>query len=210
MFAIGFDLMALLAIIDRKKLRMVLFFLLGISIHFSSLLFLIPLMMVWINMKPQTLKFLHFASFLLFSLVLVFPNELIRFMGNAAGVEKYAEYGSGMIKGGSEMFIILVEALSLFCLIAIRAEDIAAKTSIRIFYVMAPMLTLFTPLIISDGSLIRLSLYFNLFLALLVPYSIDCSFEGRKRVASYALAIAVMSAAALVISNLKYYFFWQK
>ena len=209
MFAIGLDLMAYLAIVDRKKLRAAIFFLLGVSIHFSSLLFLIPLLMVWFGIKPRTLKLLHMLSFLFFSIVLIFPNELIRFMGNAAGMEKYAEYGSGIIKGGSEIFIIWVEALSLYCLLAIRAEDIVSNASIRVFYVMTPMLTLFTPLIISDGSLIRLSLYFNLFLALLVPYAIDCTFDGRKRVAIYAIAIVLMSGITLVISSLKYYFFWQ-
>ena len=123
-FAIGFDMMALLAILDRKKWSALVFFLLGISIHFSSFLFVIPLLMVWFDVKPQTLKLTHILSFVLFPIVLAVPNLVITLLGGLSGVEKYAKYGMGEIRGGATTFIFLIEALSLFCLMAIKKSNL--------------------------------------------------------------------------------------
>lgn len=209
MFSLGFDLMALLAIIDKKRIRAALFFLLGISIHFSSILFAIPLFMVWYGFKPMTLKSLHAVCLILFPVVLFFPNEIIRFMGDSVGMEKYSDYGKGIIQGGSETFIFLIETLSLFCFFAINHKVLRANQNIRDFYVMAPLLTFFAPLIISNGSMIRISLYFHLFLTLLVPYAIDSTF-GNKRGIVYAGAIGIMSLLIITGGGIEYYFFWQR
>lgn len=209
MFSLGFDLMALLSIIDRKRLRAVIFFVLGISIHFSSILFAVPLMMIWYGVNPRMLKFLHAICFALFPVVLMFPNEMIVFMGNTVGMEKYADYGKGAIQGGATTFIILIETLSLFCLLVIKRKDLVVNLNSRIFYVMAPLLTFFAPLIISNGSMIRISLYYHIFLVLLVPYAIDCAFGKKNSSMGYVGAIGALSLLALAGGGMTYYFFWQ-
>ena len=139
----------------------------------------------------------------------MFPNEMIQFMGNLVGMEKYVKYGMGAIQGGSETFIFLIETLSLFCLIAIKRKDLIEDENIRNIYVMAPLLTFFAPLIISNGSMIRISLYFHLFLALLVPYAIDCAFAKKDSGIVYAAAIGALSLLTLAGGGIRYYFFWQ-
>lgn len=207
LFAMGFDLMALISIIDKKRIRTIILFLIGLFIHFSSLLFLIPLLMIWLEISPTILKIIHFASFVLFPVVLTFPNELIVFMGNALGIEKYAEYGKNAIQGGATTFIFMIEILSLFCLIAIKNKDLLQNKTLQTFYVMAPLFTFFAPLIRSNGSMIRISLYYHIFLALLVPFAIDCIFKDRK----FAYFVAIGALAFLSLSNggMIYYFFWQ-
>ncbi len=74
---------------------------------------------------------------------------------------------------------------------------------------MAPLLTFFAPLIISNGSMIRISLYFHLFLALLVPYAIDCAFAKKDSGIVYAAAIGALSLLTLAGGGIRYYFFWQ-
>ncbi len=209
MFSLGFDLMALLSIIDRKKLLAIVFFLVGITIHFSSFLFAIPLLMIWFGIKPKTLKVLHLLCFIVFPIVLVFPKEMITFMGNAVGMEKYAEYGKGAIQGGSETFIFLIETLSLFCLLAIKKKDLQTNDNYRYFYVMAPLLTFFAPLIISNGAMIRVSLYYHIFLALIVPYALECAFGNNSRRFAYLIAILLLSVFTLSGGGMTYYFFWQ-
>ncbi len=209
-FSIGFDLIALLSIIDRKRFRALFFFLIGISFHFSSILFFLPLLMVWYGLKPRTLKVLHVLAFIAIPVVLAFPNELIRFMGDFVGMEKYSEYGRGSVQGGGTTFLFLIEMLSLFCLIVIRQIDLLRDNSIRIFYVMAPLLTVFAPLIISNGSMIRISMYFHLFLALLVPFAIDCAFNKKQRPWIFSIAILLLAVMALAGGGMQYYFFWQK
>ena len=210
MFSLGFDLMALLAVVDRKLIRALIFFVIGLTIHFSSFLFLIPLIMIWYNIKPDTLKVLHALSFVIFPLVLFFPNQIIVFMGVASGVERYAEFGRRAIQGDSWMFIFLIELISLFCLIAIKKEILIMNNAIRVFYVMTPLLTFFAPLIISNGSMIRISLYFHMFLCLLIPYAIDCCLDENQRNTIYILAITALLVLTLSGGGTQYYFFWQR
>ena len=209
MFSVGFDLMAFLAVIDKKWLRATICFILGMTIHLSSILFLPPLFMVWYNAKPQTMKILHAISFLLFPLVLVFSNQLIVFMGDFVGMDKYASYGKKDIQGGSETFIFLIECMSLFSLLVIKKKELLVNYSIRSIYVMAPLLTFFAPLIITDGSMMRISLYYHLFLAFLMPYSIDCIRKKNEQNLIYFIAITALSALSLSGVGIQYYFFWQ-
>ena len=209
MFSLGFDLMALIAIIDKKRSLAIVFFLIGLTIHFSSLLFALPLLAIWYDLKPGALKTLHAVCFVVFPVVLMFPNQMIQFMGNSVGMEKYAEYGANAVQGGSETFIFLIEALLLFTLLAIKNKDLLANRNVRIFYVRAPLLTFFAPLIISNGSMIRISLYYHLFLAMLVPFAIDCAFSKANRNIAYIAAIGALSLLSLSGGGLTYYFFWQ-
>lgn len=207
-FALGFDLMALLFFIDKKHLLSILLFLVGITIHFSSILFIIPLLMIWFGFNPRTLKVLHGLCFIVFPIVLMMPNTIISFMGNAVGMEKYTAYGEGDIMGGGITFILLMELLSLFCLIAIKKKDIINTSMLQNFYVMAPLFTILVPLIVSNGTMIRISLYYYLFLILLVPCAIDCMFQKNNRTIAYVVAIGALAFLCLK-SDTIYYFYWQ-
>ena len=209
MFAVGFDIMALLAIIDRSNVKSLLFFALGCAIHFSSIIFLIPLIMIWYDFKPGTLKLVHLVSFIVFPFILAFPNQVIAYMGETVGMEKYAEYGESSIQGGAATFIFLIEMLSLFCLVAISGEDMKKNGGIKLFYTMAPLFTLFAPLIRSNGSMIRISLYFHIFLALLVPFGIDCMINQRNRIGVYTIVLSILSYLTLANGGMTYLFYWQ-
>lgn len=210
-FALGFDMISLLLVIDRKYKLALLSFIIGVSIHFSSLLFLVPLLMLWKGESPLFLKRVHLFCFVLFPVVLLFPNDIISAMGNAVGMEKYADYGKGEIQGGAEIFVFLIEFLSLLCLIGISKKDMMISEKIHIFYVMAPLMTVAAPLIFSNGAMIRISLYFHLFLFLLVPYAIDCLFTKKQdRILGYVLTIGLLSFLALSGGGMTYYFYWQK
>lgn len=210
MFAIGMDLMALLAVIDRKKTRAIFLFLLGVTLHFSSFLFLVPLLMVWYDVKPKTIKQLHLLCFIVFPIVFLIPNQVISIMGGVAGVEKYAEYGKHALSGGSIVFIGIIELLSFFCLIAIKEKDMLLDKKIVYFYIMAPFFTFFAPLIRSNGTMIRIALYYYIFLSLLVPFSIDCYLKqsGNKSITYWGVIFA-LALLTIITDNIEYYFYWQ-
>lgn len=208
MFALGFDLMALLATLNKRKAQTVLFAAIAVSIHFSALLFVIPLLLIWSNVKAKTLKLAHLLCFLFFPLVLAFPNQVIVFMGYSVGMEKYAEYGKHAIVGGAWTFIVLIALLSIFCYVAIKKKDLLQNEVLRKFYVMVPLMTFFAPLIRSNGSMIRISLYFHFFLAFLVPYAIDCMFMNNRRM-GYWLAIGTLALLSCAGGGIVYYFYWQ-
>lgn len=210
MFAIGFDLMALLATFDRKRAQTIVFSIIAISIHFSAILFAIPLIMIWTGTKAKILKIAHLLCLLLFPIVLAFPNQVIVFMGESVGMEKYADYGRGAVAGGAFTFIILILLLSLFCYIVIKRDNLVRNNTLRLFYVMAPLMTFFAPLIRSNGSMIRISLYYHLFLSLLVPYAIECAgFKGNRRF-MYIIAIGGLAFLTMLNSGAEYYFYWQR
>lgn len=210
MFALGFDLMALIAMLDKKRLLMTVFFLLGITLHFSSILFIIPLLMIWLNFSPRVLKIIHTVSFLIFPIAYYYPNEMIRFMGNLLEMEKYAQYGEGSIAGGANTFVLMIESLSLFCLFAIKRNDLENNSIIRFFYVMIPLFTLFAPLINGNGSMIRVSLYYHIFLMILVPYGIECLFDKKSQNLAYFVAIGALTLLTLSNGGIMYYFSWQQ
>ena len=209
MFAIGFDLMALLALFDNRKPRVVVFALLAISIHLSAFLFVIPLLLISSDVKAKLLKKAHLLCLLLSPIVLAFPNLIIVFMGESIGSEKYANYGKGAIAGGAETFIVLILLLSVFCYIAIKKNNLIQNDVLRKFYVMAPMMTFFAPLIRSNGTMIRISLYYHLFIVLLVPYAIDCMLVNDRKI-GYIMAIVALTGLILMNSGIEYYFFWQR
>lgn len=210
MFSIGFDMMALLAMMNKKRLRSILWFLLGVTVHMSSFIFLVPLLMIWIETKPRALKALHFICFLAFPIVLAFPNELISFMGDTIGMEKYSNYGESPVQGGATTFIILIEMLSLFIWIAIKRKDLELDSAKNKLYVMAPLFTLFAPLIHSNGSMDRITLYFYLYIVLLVPYGIECMFMKKERNVAYIMMIGALAILSMFKGGLEYYFFWQR
>ena len=80
--------------------------------------------------------------------------------------------------------------------------------NIAMFYVMLPFLTLFTPLIKSNGTMIRIVLYDSIFMTLLVPYGIDCLFKKDNQF-GYIVAIGALSLLALMDGGMTYYFYWQ-
>lgn len=208
MFAIGFDLVALLFLLRRYYLPTVICFAIGLTIHLSSLLFAMPLVMIILNFKAKALKTFHLISLLLVPLVLAFPNQIIGWMGDLAGLEKYAKYSEGEIQGGANFFIILIEFISLFVLIGLNRYHLEEHKTYRIFYVMMPFITFFTPLITSNGTMIRITLYYFIFLTLLIPYTLDSAFS-RSRQGAYIFAIAALSFLAIRGGGLRYYFLWQ-
>ena len=208
-FAVGFELMAFLSIIDNKKVRTIFFFVIGVFIHFSAILFIIPLLMIWFNLGARFLKIIHVVCFTIFPIVYFNPNKIIVFMGNTIGMEKYANYGEGMITGGAVTFVILIELLSLFCLFAIKRCDMQKNNYLRYLYVMVPLFTLLAPLINADGAMIRVSFYYHLFLMLLVPYGIDCMFDRKSQRFAYFVVIGALSLLTLSGGGISYYFYWQ-
>ena len=210
MFAIGFDIMALLALFDKKTIRALIFLLLGIPFHFSSLLFLLPMIMIWADIKPRFLKTLHVLFLLLIPVSLLMPNQVILFLAGLSGVDKYSHYGSQVIQGGAVTYIILIELLSIFCAVAIKRKDLSDDEVLRKFYTMVPFFTFFAPLIRSNGSMDRITLYFYLYIVILIPYALDCMFKKSERGPAYAFTIGALVLLIVLNDQFIYYFFWQR
>ena len=207
-FAMGVVWVAYLYFLREKYTQTIVLVLLASTIHFSSIAFILPMLMSVVIHKARTLKVLHLITLVLVPVVYVMANSIIVFMGNFIGSEKYAEYGSAGMDSGANTFVLMMVILSILCFVAIKRKTLEGNEFIRKLYCMVPCFTFFAPLINADGAMIRLSEYFHLFLILLVPISVELLFERKSQNVAYGVLIGGLSVLA-IISTRTYYFFWQ-
>lgn len=206
-YAMGFGIMVFLYFYKKQYKYALISLVLGMTLHLSLLLVVIPCFLSYLS--PVRLKRIHLCLWFLFPVVMIIPNQIISFMGTFVGVEKYADYGSRAIAGGTETFIFLLEALSLFCYIGIKTEDLVTSRKIKTLYAMVPCFTFFGPLIYSNGSMIRISMYSYMYLTLLLPFALRGLVKGNGKLAIW-MAIFVLSVLSLKGGyGDSYYFFWE-
>lgn len=203
-YAMGFGILVFLYFSKKEYKKAVISLLLGATIHLSLLLVVLPCLVAYLT--PKQMKTIHITLFILFPIVMLMTNQIISFMGNVIGVEKYAAYGSQDVVGGTETFIFLLELLSLICYIGISKKDIENSNDIKNLYAMIPCFTFFGPLIYSNGSMIRISMYSYMYLTLLLPYALKGIFKNNYKA---ALWIFILALSFLMKGSLIYHFFWE-
>lgn len=207
LLALGFGILSFLALQEKKYWKSVVWILLGALFHQSCLLcFLILGCSLF---APQALKRVHVVSLILFPMIWMNVNRIIVFMGESIGSEKFAHYGMGLAHGQTVTFILLLELLSFFCLFAIKNQQLHENHSLKVFYSTIIGTTLFGPLIWANGAMIRTTMYFFVYMTLLVPYAIDSMFIKKDRNTVYILVITILGGLYLSGSKANYYFFWQ-
>ena len=204
-YAVGFCIWAELFLAQKKYIKTVIFIILGYFIHASALLFFIPVVLSFLN--DNVLKYLSALTVVLSFFVLTDPNSVIVFMGNLLESDKYADYGLNGITGGAVTYITLSLMMCVFCLWAFWIKKDASRPE-RLLYVMIPPTTLFVPLIYSNGAMMRITLYFQLFFVLLMPYAIETLFKKNYRIWYYIL-IAILVILSVSTTG-EYRFFWEE
>lgn len=207
-YSIGFCVMAFLCLYDKKLYKGLLCVVLGSLIHQSSLLFVLPFVLSFFSAK--IIKKGVVVSFALFPLVLAFSNQIIFFMGNTIENERYAQYGLQTIQGGAYTYIAASLLMCLYCYAAIKDKYLISNKYIHLFYVMLPLTVFFCPLIRSNGSMIRIVMYFQLFFVVLFPYALDHVFTKNSRSLIYIICIVLLMFMDLRSADNDYYFFWQQ
>lgn len=208
LWAMGLGVLSFISIDQNRYLRAVVLILVGSLIHQSLLLCLLPILMSRFN--PTALKWIHIAAFLLIPIVMLNVNSLLVFMGEVAQNEKYMAYGQHEVVGGGLTFIALLEACSMLCFIAFNKQLLKEDRTLKILYGMVPLFTLFGPTIFSNGSMIRISMYFHLYLVVLIPYALERLFPKEKGSVYIIVMVALMFLGLTASGRLEYYFFWQE
>ena len=204
-YAVGFCIWAEMYLAQEKYIKTFLFIMLGYLIHASALLFFIPVLLSLANDK--ILKYASVVAFVLAFFVLVNANNVIVFMGNVIESERYAAYGMNETRGGALTYIVLSLAMSAFCMYAFwNRRNISRRE--RILYLMILPATFFVPLIYSNGSMIRITLYFQLYFILLMPYAIDTILKKESRL-WYIILIVVLVMLSVTTAG-EYRFFWEE
>lgn len=170
----------------------------------SSLLVLIPFAFSFLSGK--TVKTAHCVALFLIPVVWLVANPIISYMGNVIGMEKYAAYGEGEMVGGATTYILLSEALSIICLILTKKEYFD-DVKFKYLYAMAPAFTFFAPLIASNGSMIRITLYSQIYVTVLLPYLFTYRLGDKSKTYIWAM-IAALCFLMLKGGYYPYEFFW--
>ena len=208
LYSIGMTIMSFIYLVEKKYAKSILFIFLGAFIHLSCLLFLLPIILSKFNCK--FLKTFHLVILMLVPLILVSVNQIIFFMGSSINSEKYSNYGTNEVAGGAATFIFLIVLSSVFCYVTFKKRDLIRSRFIHVLYTMVPLFTFFGPLIYSNGSMIRVSMYFHLYLMLLLPFAVDIFFNRKARKIIYFVIIVAVLVLSLRDGGLVYHFFWQE
>lgn len=204
--ALGCSVWATMAWIDKNYKGVFISLVIGTLIHMSTLLWLLIPAFSFFDTKK--LRVFHIAGLALAPVVIAASGLILVYMGNFVGMEKYAEYGKNGIAGGAITFTVMIEIISLFCLIAYWKIDYKKGNYMHILYTAFPCFSFFAPLITNNGSMIRISQYFHLYVMLLLPFAIDIFFHNKRRMVYVLLAVSLIYLS-LKSETMDYKFIWE-
>lgn len=207
-YSIGISIMSLLCLYDKKYVKSAIWLLVGSTIHQTCLLVLIPMALSFIPVK--SIKRIVPVFFLLFPVVLLFANQIIFFMGSFVENERYMRYGMGELQGGAYTYMVASFIMCAFCYLTIKDHHLLSDSRLSFFYIMLPLTIFFSPLIYSNGSMIRIVMYYQIYFVFLFPYAIDFSFSKADRKTVYVAAILLLIFLNLRAGGSNYKFFWQE
>lgn len=206
--ATGGCFMAYLCLGKDKPIRASIILLVSTTFHVSALLFFLMLAAYFLFLKKEVHveKQIHFVSLLLIPVMLVSAKGFMGWLASFLANDYYGVYSEKIMAGGAETFVLLMELLSFICFVCINKENIKNNKSYNLLYATLPMTTLFAPLIMLDGAMIRLVQYFSIFMLLLFPLSVELKFKGSRNTI-YLIAIIILLILSLR-NPFNYSFFW--
>ena len=207
--ATGGCFMAYQCLSNNKPIRAAILILVSITLHVSATIYLLMIGAYYVFLKQEIHieKQIHLASLLLIPVMLVSARGFVGWMASFLINDYYGGYAEKAIAGGAETFVLLMELLSLICFICINIEIIKNNKSCNLLYATLPMTTLFAPLVMLDGAMIRIVQYFSIYMLLLFPLSIELKFK-RYTYSIYLIAIIILLVLSLR-QPFNYTFFWE-
>lgn len=205
--ATGFVFMSFMQLNKNNFLKTILLIGCGAFIHVSALFFLLVPFSNLLLLRH--IKLFHLASFFVIPYVIMYSSEVMLYLSSFLENSYYSTYGEQEAQGGAMSYIVLMEALSLFCYVAFLRIDLKKNKRLSMMYIMLPLLTLTVPLINLTGTMIRIGQYFTIYMMLLVPYAIDMIAKGKIQRIFYVSFVAALIFLCLYSSSLDYQFFWQ-
>ena len=160
------------------------------------LILLVPLISI---LPSKVIIIIHALSFLLIPVFIYFSSQILIGMANIAMNEHYLGYGEKEAQGGATTFLTLIELISLFCLISLYNKLLKNDNKIlKKLYCMLPLFTVFAPLIMHNGSMIRISQYFHIYILILFPYSLEIFFKEKDSKVIYITSIAILICLTMI------------
>ena len=207
--ATGGCFMAYLCLSKDKPIRASIILLVSATMHVSSLIFFLMVAGYFLFLKQEIHieKQIHLASLLLIPVMLASANAFMGWLASFLKNDYYECYSEKMMAGGAETFVFMMILLSVLCFICISKDAIVSNKKYNLLYATLPMSSLFCPLIMLDGAMIRLVQYFSIFMLLLFPLSVELKFRSSRNII-YIIAIIILLILSLK-NPFHYTFFWE-
>lgn len=204
--AIGFSIIALIQILKGKNLLAVVFIVLGFFIHTSC-----ALCFAWFGLKMIPHKWINkvtYVSILFVPVMYTMSGAIMLWLASFIKNDYYASYGESEMAGGANTYFLLMELLAIGCFLCLR--KVTNNNTIHNFLTNLPMVILLTPLIMLNGSMIRMGQYFTLYLLVILPMAVRVKLPYRNMQNITLCSMIGILLYMVLQSNVLYYFFWER
>lgn len=188
-------------IVDRKWKYAIPVIILGSTIHISFLFVLLLMPFAYISHKLK--RVCHFVALLLIPIIVIVARTIIFYMTSFLANDYYAGYANVERGGNPIMFVTFCSLISLYELFNYRYLN--NKKGDNLLIPANILMTLSVPLIFLDGSMIRISQYFTLYMMVSLPMIFDKVSYRRNSYLSCILFFSYMICS----SSMEYHFFWE-
>lgn len=197
----GFEL------IKRKKLiPFILILLIASTLHKSVLIFL-PFYFI-ANFKKT--KFIYSAAVLVFPVVMIYRRSVAYFIALASGSENYMQFALSDYKAGTPTFTVLMILVIVFGWIFMK-DALKLKPSLSRVYNAMALAFVLTPLTWVDPNLMRVVIYFSIFMLLFIPKIIEtATLNNTKLRTAIYISMYVILIFLVIRGGGEYKFFWQE
>lgn len=203
--AISLVFIALNYIKSKEMFKFILIILVASQFHISALV-MIPFGLA-VYLPGKATRYLYYIAIGLIPLVIMFGRSIVALLAGFLNNDYYSAYATSENSAGAFTYIFLSIAVSIAGLFTIKRQLIWRNN--KIYYTAIAFMTFFVPLIMIDGTLIRLGQYFSLYMMIFIPRIIkSLNMEyGQKLAVSYVLIFLLIFLS--LRSPFMYYFFWQ-
>lgn len=202
--ATAFTLFAFEILKKKKYLLFIVMIFLAANLHKTALVFL-PILFIYFTNR---IKFIYTSILLLFPFFMVFRNNIALFVQNLFGYKEYEE----LAESGTFSFTLLIIILAVSALFNYNYLRTLNKNVKYYFFALA-MVVILLPLSYINPSLLRIVLYYSVFIMVFAPMIFDSFTVFSKRLSSDLYVIGVIFVFLYFLkTNLnspEYGFFWE-
>lgn len=194
-----------------KKRKFIWFFILvflAINMHKTALVFL-PMFFIYLIKNTKVIKVIYVFMLLLFPVFMVFRNNLVLIAQNAFGYKEYEE----IQESGTFTFTFLILSLSMIALFNSRSL-LKIKNEMKYFYFAFAMVIILVPLSYINPSLLRIVMYYSIFIMVFTPYIIESfsiiSLKLSKDLYVVGISVILLLFLKTNLNSPEYGFFWEE
>lgn len=203
--AISLALLGFECIKTRKLIPFLFLMLLAAMMHKSALIF-VPFYFV-ANIKFT--KLMYTASIAVFPLLMIAKRNFAILLATLSSSEEYMAYAISTNKAGTYIFTLLILLLAVFGWLFMSATLKTYPQSYR-FYNAMSLAILFTPLTWVDPNLMRVELYYSIFMIVFIPAIVNSICVEIKSIRTFIYISIILLLVLLIFKDREEYkFLWQ-